>query len=434
MDVPAALPMPTMPTPNASALPESGFSAIIAAALLPGVTSPAGLPAAIATAPPQQLATGSPPATLAQPQPAAASSEPPAPAAREAVRQEPIGITAPPPSADAPFPAQPQQATRPARSQPARHVAAAPANPLPGTASPDSAALNNAVPCVTPPSQPASPAAAPPVVDDAAGVVTALPGPAVQPPAQQTLAPEQGMAPAPPRHSEIAASQAAPATVSEARPDRPAHEAPAAPTAPPVATRPTAPEIVALPPVAAATRHSIEIAAAPTQPAATSPANPPAAQVAQAVTVAVQRGSDGTALTIRLDPANLGTVSIRIERPTGSDPHVAITAERPETLLLLLRDQDGLRHALTQAGLTPMPRDITYHVATPDPVARPDPGLAGSQSHGFTSTGSFTGSGTSARDERPTQPGWAPPPRPGAASAPPASIRAVLADGIDITA
>ena len=77
----------------------------------------------------------------------------------------------------------------------------------------------------------------------------------------------------------------------------------------------------------------------------------PAAQVAPALCSLAQASDGSSRLTLRLDPAELGHVQIRIDRPQDAPARVEITAERPETLALLQRDQPQLQRALDQAGV-----------------------------------------------------------------------------------
>ncbi|MGE0222037.1 MAG: flagellar hook-length control protein FliK [Acetobacteraceae bacterium] len=95
----------------------------------------------------------------------------------------------------------------------------------------------------------------------------------------------------------------------------------------------------------------------------------PADQVAPAI-ISLARGADGSnRMTLRLDPADLGHVQIRIERPADAPASVEITVDRPETLTLLLRDQTRLEHTLTQAGLPPEGRSVSLQLAPPQASA-----------------------------------------------------------------
>ena len=84
-------------------------------------------------------------------------------------------------------------------------------------------------------------------------------------------------------------------------------------------------------------------------------------QVVPAV-VSLVGGPPGThLLTLRLNPVELGHVQIQIIRARDAPPDVSITAERPETLALLQRDQHQLHLALDQAGIQAEGRQVTFH-------------------------------------------------------------------------
>ena len=101
-------------------------------------------------------------------------------------------------------------------------------------------------------------------------------------------------------------------------------------------------------------------------------------------------------LSVQLDPEELGRVRIRIEQGGDGPARVDLTAERPETLQLLLRDQTALHHALDQAGVTPDARVIRFHLAdqgaiAPTPTAPPAPLPQPSASFGGGFSGGFGG-------------------------------------------
>lgn len=107
-----------------------------------------------------------------------------------------------------------------------------------------------------------------------------------------------------------------------------------------------------------------------TQASATLPASASASLYPQIapVLVSLAGGPAGTEqLTVRLDPAELGLVEIRIDRAPNAPPAVSITADRPETLLLLQRDQHQLHWALDQAGIPVEGRQVTFQPGPPDP-------------------------------------------------------------------
>jgi hypothetical protein len=71
-------------------------------------------------------------------------------------------------------------------------------------------------------------------------------------------------------------------------------------------------------------------------------------------------------ITIRLDPAELGRVQVRIERAEDGTAKVDLAVERTDTLLLLLRDQPQLHRALDLAGVPPEGRVVQFSLAPPD--------------------------------------------------------------------
>ena len=103
----------------------------------------------------------------------------------------------------------------------------------------------------------------------------------------------------------------------------------------------------------------------------------PAAQVAAALaTLPAPVPTNGAGpltpprvLSVQLDPEELGRVRIRIDQGGDGPARVDLTAERPETLQLLLRDQTALHHALDQAGVTPDARVIRFHLADAGAIA-----------------------------------------------------------------
>jgi flagellar hook-length control protein FliK len=127
----------------------------------------------------------------------------------------------------------------------------------------------------------------------------------------------------------------------------------------PSALAPVAPPIAATP-----VQHGPTTAPAASPRGDAGAASPsPAAQVAPALVSLAQAPAGGSRLTLRLDPAELGHVQIRIDRAQDAPARIEITAERPETLALLQRDQPQLQRALDQAGVPVEGRSLTFHVA-----------------------------------------------------------------------
>jgi flagellar hook-length control protein FliK len=68
-------------------------------------------------------------------------------------------------------------------------------------------------------------------------------------------------------------------------------------------------------------------------------------------------------VTIALHPGELGRVELRVEKHADGRLAIALAAERPETLALLRSDQGALDRALTQAGLPPDGRSISFDLS-----------------------------------------------------------------------
>ena len=101
----------------------------------------------------------------------------------------------------------------------------------------------------------------------------------------------------------------------------------------------------------------------------------------------------GSAVVVRLNPGELGRVQVRIGRAAGAAREIDLTVERPETLLLLLRDQPALHRALDLAGIAAEARVVRFHLADPAQgamVGAPTPGAAPSDA-GQSSAGQSSG-------------------------------------------
>jgi flagellar hook-length control protein FliK len=92
----------------------------------------------------------------------------------------------------------------------------------------------------------------------------------------------------------------------------------------------------------------------------------PVTQVAPALMTLATSATGTQRLMLRLDPAGLGTVEVRIDRPADAPAHVDIGVSRPETLALMLRDQAQLQHTLDQAGVPAEGRTISFHLTGQD--------------------------------------------------------------------
>lgn len=119
----------------------------------------------------------------------------------------------------------------------------------------------------------------------------------------------------------------------------------------------------------------------------------PAAQLAPALFSLVRSGTS-TVLTVRLEPASLGQVQVEITRSPAGPASVKVTAEQPETLLLLVRDQPALQQALGRAGLTLDPQSVSFHLAPSQPPSQPAAAPVGSSQGANTSLANSGGNST----------------------------------------
>jgi flagellar hook-length control protein FliK len=127
----------------------------------------------------------------------------------------------------------------------------------------------------------------------------------------------------------------------------------------------------------------------------------PADQLAPAL-IGVLKTTDGTqSVTVRLQPAELGQVQIRVDRTTEGVSRVDIITDRPETLELLQRDQPKLDQALDQAGVPSSGRNVSFLLAPTEQMgaaaSRPDSMSAGS---GDTGQGQSGGAWRESSDSR----------------------------------
>ncbi len=134
------------------------------------------------------------------------------------------------------------------------------------------------------------------------------------------------------------------------------------------------------------------------------PAAGPAAQLAPAL-VQIGRSAGSNHITVRLDPLELGSVAIRIDRGDSGTASVQVTVERPETLRLLLSDQPQLQRALDAAGLPQEGRTVTVTLATPEPspAGGSSASAGGGGSSGANPGGGFGGQPGGRQGQRPSQ-------------------------------
>jgi Meckel syndrome type 1 protein len=134
----------------------------------------------------------------------------------------------------------------------------------------------------------------------------------------------------------------------------------------------------------------------PSSPMREASAPLPARQLAPVV-VSLVLGRGDEALTIALDPVELGRVEVSIGQGKEAG-QIRIVAERPETLALLQRDQRELDRSLNQAGLSDMGRSLSFSLAS-------DQGRQHQQQHAaHHGANRFAGALTGIEPERPLGP------------------------------
>ncbi len=111
--------------------------------------------------------------------------------------------------------------------------------------------------------------------------------------------------------------------------------------------------------------------------------------MAQAVGIVIDAGGRG-AVTVHLQPADLGALSIRVGKSGEGVATVDVTVERSATLATLQADLGHLHQALDRAGVSDN-RSVTLHLA-----ASTDLGSSAGQSRSQAGDQGFaTGNGTS---------------------------------------
>jgi hypothetical protein len=161
--------------------------------------------------------------------------------------------------------------------------------------------------------------------------------------------------------ADAAPPEAAPAAdAAEPRassPDRAEQPGPRAETTPRILAQPgmAAEALPQLQPVERATPAS----AAPPMPRAAP--TPPVQQIAPVlITLAAGAAGMPDRLTLTLDPQELGRIEVEVAREGERRVAIAVLAERPETLHLLMRDAAILDRALAQAGVGAEGRSLAF--------------------------------------------------------------------------
>jgi hypothetical protein len=162
-------------------------------------------------------------------------------------------------------------------------------------------------------------------------------------------------------------------------------------------------------PAVAAEPVQVAPAAVPAGPAAETPAvtvhagSPaaPAAQLAPTLLTLAKAMDGSQQMTVRMQPADLGMVQVRIARAVSGGTQIEITAENPATLQALQRDQPQLHRTLDEAGVPAAGRNVTFHVAAaavPAAAGGAGAGAAGGHSHSQPNSGGRANSATTDAD------------------------------------
>lgn len=93
-----------------------------------------------------------------------------------------------------------------------------------------------------------------------------------------------------------------------------------------------------------------------------------------AARIAKRHEAGNSVFDLRLDPAELGRISVRIEIDADNRAQAVIAAERPEALAELTRNARALETSLRQSGLTLGDDGLRFELAGQDPNANPGAG------------------------------------------------------------
>ncbi|HEX7775007.1 MAG TPA: flagellar hook-length control protein FliK, partial [Parvibaculum sp.] len=95
-----------------------------------------------------------------------------------------------------------------------------------------------------------------------------------------------------------------------------------------------------------------------TLPGQTQPTQVPAMTIALQIARNLQKGVNR--FDIRLDPAEMGRIDVRMEVSRDGAVAAHLTVEKPETLSLLQRDAGSLQQALSDSGLQANPDSLSF--------------------------------------------------------------------------
>ncbi len=89
----------------------------------------------------------------------------------------------------------------------------------------------------------------------------------------------------------------------------------------------------------------------------------PATQMVAATLMKAGKNGDDNIMTLRLDPPELGNVSVRLQFGKDKMVKAVITAEKPETYMMLQRDSHALERALHSAGLETNSDSLSFQLS-----------------------------------------------------------------------
>lgn len=89
----------------------------------------------------------------------------------------------------------------------------------------------------------------------------------------------------------------------------------------------------------------------------------PATQMVSATIQKAMKAGEDTNIKLRLDPPELGRVEVKMSIDKDNVAKIVLTAEKPETFMMLQKDSHVLQQALTDSGLD-MQGDISFELAS----------------------------------------------------------------------
>lgn len=89
----------------------------------------------------------------------------------------------------------------------------------------------------------------------------------------------------------------------------------------------------------------------------------PATHMVAATLVRSAKGGDDSTINLRLDPPELGNVSVRLQFGKDKTVKAHIMVEKPETFMMLQRESHSLERALQSAGLDTQGQAISFELA-----------------------------------------------------------------------